>query len=186
MINDVGLFCAKLVVELITDAQLLEAKLLQMEELLSNAYYLEFYRGRNYFDMGFPESALAHFEAALKKNPEAEDLPYIYSFMGSCLKDLGKYEEAIVTLKIGLSEDEERPDLHNTLGVCYFKQENYEQAIVHFQRAVDLNPASGMDYANLGVNYSKLGKTEQAAEFLTIALTIDPELDFARDLLARL
>ena len=186
MINDVGLFSAKLVVELISDAQLLEAKLLQMEELLPNAYYLEFYRGRNYFNMGFPESALSHFEAALLKNPETEDLPYIYSFMGSCLKDLGKYEEAVLKLKIGLQEDEERPDLHNTLGVCYFKQEDYEQAIVHFQRAVELNPSSGLDYANLGVNYSKLGKTEEAVEFLTIALTIDPELDFARDVMNRL
>lgn len=186
MINDVGLFSAKLVVELISDAQLLEDKLLQMEALLPDAYYLEFYRGRNYVTMGFPESALSHFKAALAKNPEGEDLPYIYSFMGSCLKDLGKFEEAIDALTTGLAEDEERPDLHNTLGVCYFKLENYEQAIVHFQRAVDLNPASGIDYANLGVNYSKLGKVEQAAQFLTIALTIDPDLDFAKDLLARI
>ena len=186
MINDVGLFSAKLVVELISDAQLLEDKLLQMEALLPDAYYLEFYRGRNYVTMGFPESALSHFNAALAKNPEGEDLPYIYSFMGSCLKDLGKFEEAIEALKTGLNEDEERPDLHNTLGVCYFKMENYEQAIVHFQRAVDLNPASGIDYANLGVNYNKLGKIEQAAQFLTIALTIDPDLDFAKDLLARI
>ena len=186
MINDVGLFSAKLVVELISESQLLEAKLLQMEKLLPDAYYLEFYRGRNYFNMGFAESALGHFESALQKNPEVEDLPYIYSFMGSCLKDLGKYEDAIQKLEVGLLEDEERPDLHNTLGVCYFKQENYKQAIVHFQRAVDLNPSSGIDYANLGVNYSKLGKTEQAVEFLTIALTIDPELDFAKDLMARL
>jgi ribosomal protein S12 methylthiotransferase accessory factor len=186
MINDVGLFSAKLVVELMTDAQMLEEKLLQMEALLPDAYYLEFYRGRNYVSMGFPESALAHFESALKKNPEDEDLPYIYSFMGSCLKDLGKFDEAIEKLQAGLLVDEERPDLHNTLGVCYFKKENYEQAIVHFQRAVDLNPASGIDYANLGVNYSKLGKIEQAVEFLTIALTIDPDLDFAKDLLARI
>ncbi|PHR26907.1 MAG: hypothetical protein COA36_10640 [Desulfotalea sp.] len=186
MINNVGLFSAKLVVELITDAKLLEDKLQQMEGLLPEAYYIEFYRGRNYFNMGSPEAALGHFEAALLQNPEAEDLPYIYSFMGTCLKDLGKYEEAITKLTIGLNEDTERPDLHNTLGVCYFKQNNYEQAIVHFQRAVELNPASGIDYANLGVNYSKLGKTEQAAEFLTIALTLDPELDFAKDLLASL
>ena len=186
MINDVGLFSAKLVVELIEDSQLLQEKLLQMEELLPDAYYLEFYRGRNYVTMGFPETALTHFEQALQKNPEAEDLPYIYSFMGSCLKDLGKYEEAIENLQTGLHEDEERPDLHNTLGVCFFKLEDYEQAIVHFQRAVDLNPASGIDYANLGVNYNKLGKIDQAVEFLTIALTLDPELEFAKELLANI
>lgn len=185
-INDVGLFSAKLAVELLEDTEMLESKLLQMDELLPNAYYLEFYRGRNYFNMGFPESGLVHFQNALERDPEAEDLPYIYSFMGSCFKDLERYDEAISTLEKGLAEDEERPDLHNTLGVCHFKKENYERAIVHFERAVDLNPASAIDYANLGVNYSRLGKTEQAIEFLTIALTLDPELDFARNLLAEI
>ena len=51
---------------------------------------------------------------------------------------------------------------------------------------MDLNPASGIDYANLGVNYNKLGKKEEAIEFLTIALTLDPDLDFARNLLAEI
>ncbi len=186
MINDVGLFSAKLLVEQVNDTELLEKKLLQMEELLPGSYYLEFYRGRNFSEMGFPESALKHFNRALTMRPEAEDLPYIYSYMGSCLKDLGRYAEAIDVLYNGLNEDEERPDLHNTLGVCFFKMQEYEKAILHFQRAVDLNPASGIDYANLGVNYNKLGNKESAVEFLTLALTLDPSLDFARELLAEL
>ncbi|OGR19457.1 MAG: hypothetical protein A2X81_05005 [Desulfobacterales bacterium GWB2_56_26] len=184
MIKDVGLFAAKLLVERVSDSELLEEKLSQMEQLLPEAYYLEFYRGRNFSDMGFPESALHHFERTLQMQPEAEDLPYIYSYMGKCLKDVGKYNEAIDVLGKGLAEDEERPDMHNTLGVCFFKTQEYEQAIKHFRRAVDLNPASGIDYANLGVNYHKLGNNTMAAEFLTLALTLDPSLDFARDLLA--
>jgi ribosomal protein S12 methylthiotransferase accessory factor len=186
MINDVGLFAAKLLVERVDDTELLDSKLLQMESLLPEAYYLEFYRGRNFSDMGFPEAALEHFARALRMRPEAEDLPYIYSYMGSCLKELGRYDEAVEILHHGLREDEERPDLHNTLGVCYFKTRQYDQAILHFQRAVDLNPASGIDYANLGVNYNKIGNKESAVEFLTLALTLDPGLDFARDLLADL
>jgi len=186
MIHDVGLFAAKLLVERVDDTELLDRKLLQMESLLPKAYYLEFYRGRNFSDMGFPESALEHFARALRMRPEAEDLPYIYSYMGSCLKELGRYDEAVEILHLGLQEDEERPDLHNTLGVCYFKTQQYDQAILHFQRAVDLNPASGIDYANLGVNYNKIGNKESAIQFLTLALTLDPDLDFARDLLADL
>jgi ribosomal protein S12 methylthiotransferase accessory factor len=186
MINDVGLFSAKLLVERVSDTELLENKLVQMENLLPEAYYLEFYRGRNFSDMGFPESAVKHFNKALTMQPEAEDLPYIYSYMGSCLKELGRYDEAVETLHNGLKEDEERPDLHNTLGVCFFKMQQYEKAILHFRRAVDLNPASGIDYANLGVNYHKIGNIESAVEFLTLALTLDPSLDFARDLLAEL
>ncbi len=186
MLNDVGLFAAKLLVERVDDTELLDSKLLQMESLLPEAYYLEFYRGRNFSDMGFPEAALEHFARALRMRPEAEDLPYIYSYMGSCLKELGRFDEAVEILHHGLREDEERPDLHNTLGVCYFKTQQYDQAILHFQRAVDLNPASGIDYANLGVNYNKIGNKESAVEFLTLALTLDPGLDFARDLLADL
>ena len=186
MVNDVGLFAAKLLMDLTTDSELLEKKLREMEDLLPKAYYLEFYRGRNFFNIGFPESAIEHFDNALALKPEQEDLPYIYSYKGSCLKDLERVDEAIETLKCGLLEDEERPDLHNTLGVCYFKKQDYETAINHFKRAVDLNPASGIDYANLGVNYHKIHKIELAVEFLTLALTLDPSLDFARDLLAQL
>lgn len=185
-INDAGLFAAKLLMDLVSDSELLEKKFREMEELLPKAYYLEFYRGRNFFNMGFPESAIEHFDNALALKPEQEDLPYIYSYKGSCLKDLERVDEAIETLLHGLEEDEERPDLHNTLGVCYFKKQEYENAISHFKRAVDLNPASGIDYANLGVNYHKTGKNELAAEFLTLALTLDSSLDFARDLLNQL
>ncbi|MBU1564950.1 MAG: YcaO-like family protein, partial [Proteobacteria bacterium] len=129
MMNNVGLFAAKLLVDMTQDSDMLEKKLSQMEKLLPAAYYLEFYRGRNFSTMGFTESALDHFERALTLQPESEDLPYIFSYIGSCLKDLGRFEEAIKTLQKGLAADEERPDIHNTLGVCFFKTGQYEKAI---------------------------------------------------------
>ncbi len=181
MIQNSGLFAAKLLFELVQDAGLLEEKLAHMESLLPQAYYLEFYRGKNFDSMGFPESALKHFDRALALGPEAEDLPYILSYKGNCLKEMGRYEEAITVLSEGIAADDERPDMHNMLGVCYFKQQDYETAIRHFTRAVELNPASGIDYANLGVNYSRLGKKQEAQEYLTVALTLDPSLDFARN-----
>jgi len=185
-INDVGLFAAKLLLELVTDPNLLEKKLKAMERLLPQRYYLEFYRGRNFVNMGLLEDAVDHFDKALSLRPEAEDLPYIYSFKGSCLKDLDRIDEAIDVLKQGLGEDEERPDLHNSLGGCYYKKQNYADAITHFKRAVDLNPSSAIDYANLGVNYSRIGSNDLAVEFLTLALTLDPSLDFANDLLQQI
>ncbi|MBW2660362.1 MAG: YcaO-like family protein [Deltaproteobacteria bacterium] len=124
-INDAGLFAAKLVMDLVTDPELLEGKFRKMEEILSGAYYLEFYRGRNLLNMGHLEPAVKHFKNALALNPEQEDLPYIYSYLGSCLKDLGEIDEAVSIIQHGLEEDEERPDMHNTLGVCYFKKQQY-------------------------------------------------------------
>ncbi len=185
-VNDIGLFAAKLSMELISAPHLLEKKLSQMEKLLPGSYYLEFYRGRNLINMGLMADALTRFNRALELQPALEDLPYIYSYKGICLKDLGRYDEALIAVNKGLAEDEERSDLHNTAGVCYFKKKDYEQAIRHFQRAVDLNPASAIDYANLGVNYAKIEKNDLAVEFLTLALTLDSDLDFARELLGTL
>jgi ribosomal protein S12 methylthiotransferase accessory factor len=180
MIQDVGLFAAKLLVELVEESEELEEKLAAMEQLIPDAYYLAFYRGRNLYNQGLLEAALAAFDRSLSLAPEQEDLPYIYSYKGSCLKDLGEYDAAIKTLELGLAEDEARPDLYNMLGVCCYKKEDYAQAIAHFQRAVELNPASAMDYANLGVNHRKVGNRDQAVHFFTLALSLDPAIEFAR------
>ena len=77
MIQDAGLFSAKLLVELVHDPELLEEKLQTMEALLPKAYYLAFYRGRNAVERGLHDEALEHFDQALSLSPELEDLPYI-------------------------------------------------------------------------------------------------------------
>jgi ribosomal protein S12 methylthiotransferase accessory factor len=186
MIRDVGLFASKLLVERVSDPEVLDERLARLEELIPDAYYLEFYRGRNFYDSGQPETALVYFQKALKLSPEQEDLPYIYSYMGLCYKDLEKYDEALTVLLKGLTEDEERPDIHNTMGVCFFKLEEYAQAVKSFERAVELNPASAMDYANLGVNHRRLGNTDEAIHFLTLALSLDPDIEFAQQQLTEL
>lgn len=178
--RDAGLFAAKLLNELVDDPWLFEAKLQEMEDILPESYYLSFYRGISDYNAGAHEEALGAFEKALKQDPEQEDLPYIYSYQGTCLKDLQRYDEAIEVLKRGCKEDDEREDLHNLLGFCYFKKEDYQTAISYFERAVHLNPASAMDYANLGVNHSRLGHREEAIRFFTLALTLDPSIEFAR------
>ena len=186
MIKSVGLFAAKLIVELFDEPGAIERKLDAIGQLLPDAYYISFYRGRNLFDQGGFEEALTHFHIALQHSPELEDIPYIYSYLGNSLTNLGRYDEAIEALRKGCEYDDERPDLHNLLGVCYFKKQMYSEAIPCFERAVALNPTSAMDYANLGVNYAKIGKNDEAIQFFTLALTLDPSLDFAREYLDKL
>lgn len=186
MIKNSGLFAAKLAVERIEHPMLLEEKLAHFEKLLPDAYYIEFYRGRNLYNLGLAEEALPHFDRALALNPEEEDLPYIYSYKGHSLQAVDQYDEAIATLEKGLQYDDQRPDLYNMLGVCCFKKADYAKAIEHFEMAVHLNPSSAMDYANLGVNHNRLGNKDKAVHFFTIALTLDPELDFVKDQLAQL
>ncbi len=182
-LHDAGLFAARLALELIDDSARRAAILEKMELLLPESYYLPFYRGRELYNAGNFIEAYAYLDRAASADALPEDLPFIYSYMGLCLRDMEQYDEAITILQKGLEYDEERPDIYNTLGVCCFKKGEYAQAITHFKRAVELDPASAMDYANIGVNYLRLGKKSEAREFLTLAITLDESLDFARQLL---
>ena len=186
--GDAVLFAAKLATQLLPEEQLVE-KLQKMQQEEPNAYYLEFYLGEHLYEQGRVDEALIHLEHALTLEPKDEDLPYIYSYAGSCLRDLGQYQTAVAMLKKGLGYDEERPDIHNILGVCFFKLDQFEEAAGHFQRAVELNPVSAIDYANLALNQEKIGQVDAAISNYQVALSQDSEIEFAAqglaDLLAR-
>jgi len=186
MINNVGLFAAKLVTERISDPDAQLQQLLKMQQELPDAYYLEYYLGKNMQAQGELPAAVAHLKRALTLNPEEEDIPYIYSHLGDCLKDMGEYEDAIAALSEGAGYDAERPDIHNLLGFCHFKLADYKTAIHHFNRTVELNPASAIDYANLGVNYRKLNKSDEAIKYFQLALSLDPSIEFAHAHLSEL
>ncbi len=183
--GDAPLFAAKLAAELLEPAAL-EDKLSAMQQDLPDAYYLEFYRGRNFYDQGIVEQAHVCFQRALTLEPNHEDKPYLYSYIGSCLRDLERFEEAVPVLEIGLELDEDRPDIHNILGVCHFKADRFDRAVHHFQRAVDLNPVSAIDYANLAINLQRLGRRDEAIHNYQVALGQDSAISFAAENLAEL
>ena len=180
-----AMFAAKLASQLLQDQDLTD-KLIAMEQVLPTAYYLKFYRGRDAYDNGDLIQALENFDQALELSPNEEDIPYIYSYKGSCLRDMGLYKEAIETLTQGLAADEERPDMHNIIGVCYYKCDQYNKAVHHFRRAVELNPVSAIDYANLALNLEKTGQREEAIEQYQVALGQDSTIEFAMQRLEKL
>ncbi len=179
------LFAAKLAAELL-EGEALDAKLAAMQHLLPTAYALPFYRGRHLYENGLAEAALECFREALRLSPNEEDLPYLYSYSGCCLRDLGQFNEAIEVLHRGLAGDEERPDIYNTMGVCHFKLDQHQEAVHCFARAVELNPASAIDFANLALNLERLGQAEQAIANYEIALSQDPCIGFAAERLTAL
>jgi len=183
--GDAGLFAAKIAMDLLDDDAFAE-KLAVMERLLPENAYLPFYRGQRAMNAGDLERAVGHFTQALEAGAADEQIATICSYAGNCLNGMGRYREAVDLFRRGLAADEERPDIHNGLGVAWYKLADYAQAIGHFGRAVELNPASAIDYANLGVNHARLGQREAAKNFLRLALTLDPGLDFARRELAAL
>ena len=147
---------------------------------------VHFFQGVTLEHLGRPEEALEHFRQALALNPPEHELASIFVHLGSCLKDLAEYPQAMEALTRARELNPGLKEAHHLLGFCFFKTENFLDAVHCFERAIELDPGSGIDYANLGINLSRLGHTKEAAYVLRQALDLDPSLDFARQALEKL
>jgi ribosomal protein S12 methylthiotransferase accessory factor len=179
------MFSAKMVAES-SDPGWAFNELMRMDRLLSDQYFIKFFLGLTSISMNNPLGALTYFEEALKLGPTEEDIPSIYSYMGVCLKDLERYNEALEVLEKGRYHDNERTDIHNLMGFCYFKLKEHQKAIDCFRQVLRLNPASAIDYANIASNYRDMGDIEKAVSYYQLAIELDPTIDFARENLIRL
>ncbi len=183
--TSVGMFAAKLITEKNPPDQALK-RLQEIDELLSDKYYLKFYMGNTLLSLEQPDRALPLLQRARELDPPKQDIPSICSYLGIAHKDLGHYDEALEVLEEGAAHDSERTDIYNLMGFCHFKLKQHEKAIENFAKVLDLNPGSAIDYANIGSNYREMGETDKAIYFYEVALSIDPSIDFARQSLERL
>jgi ribosomal protein S12 methylthiotransferase accessory factor len=132
------------------------------------------------------EPALEKLQEALALGPGKEDLGRVLFFIGNCLQELGRFDEAIARLRHAVEVDPQDKANHNLLGYCYYKTRRHERAVACFRKAIEIDPGSAMDYANLGSNLRDLGRIEEALAMYRKALMLDPTIDFARDNLAKL
>jgi ribosomal protein S12 methylthiotransferase accessory factor len=183
--TSLGLFSAKLIAESGNPLWAI-AELEKMNRLLPGKYYIQFFMGTCHLALEEPAKALPFFEKALALDPKEQDVPSIYSYLGLCLKDLGKYREALAAVHKAEALDRERTDVYNLMGYCYYKLKEHEKAIDCFKRVLELNPASAIDYANIGSNYRDMGDREKAVDYYRLALELDPTIDFAQENLQKL
>ncbi len=132
------------------------------------------------------DAGLCAFRSAAESGPAREDIGRIQFYIGHCLKELGRYEEAIIPLQKAAKFDAEEIGIFNLLGFCLFKTARYAEAVECFQRAIELDPRSGIDYANLATNLRELGRVDEAIANYRRALSLDPSIGFARDNLQKL
>jgi len=183
--TSVGMFSCKLIVEKNSPEKAID-QLAAIDKTLPNTYYIKFYLGTCHLALENTETAYRLFSQALELNPDKQDIPSIYSYMGVCLKDMGDYTGALDVLKKGEAYDQERTDIYNLMGFCYFMQKKHEKAINAFKKVIALNPSSAIDYANIASNYRDMGDTDNAIAYYQIALSIDSSIDFARTNLDKL
>ena len=162
------------------------AELNKIDKILPGKYYVKFYLGSCHIALDNPKLALEHFEEALNMEPNEQDVPSIYSYMGVALKDMGEYRKALDVLEKGEQLDQERTDIYNLMGFCHFMLKEHEAAIENFKQVIHLDPSSAIDYANIASNYRDMGQTSKAIRYYEMALTLDASIEFARENLAKL
>ena len=183
--TSVTMFSAKMIAENNPPAEAIQ-KLVAIDKALPGKYYVNFYLGSCHLDNQDPETALTYLEKALTFDPNHQDVPSIDSYTGVCLKDMGRYHEAIEVLSKASKLDEERTDVHNLMGFCHFMLKEHQEAINSFKNVLRLDPTSAIDYANIASNYRDMGKTEAAIRYYEMALELDESIEFARNNLAKL
>jgi tetratricopeptide (TPR) repeat protein len=86
-----------------------------------------------------------------------------------------QFDEALLTVKQGLTIDPESKDLYNGLGTIYYHQNQYQEAIAAYQRYVDLAPADPNALDSLGTCLQTLGRYDEAIAAFQRALTVNAE-----------
>ncbi len=142
---------------------------------------VRFHQGVCDLGEGLVEPALEKFREALDLGPAPEDLSRVRFYIGNCLKEMGRYSEAIPELEQAVEADPSDYMNYNLLGFCFYQVKEHEKAIEVFHKAVEINPGSAIDYASIGSNLRELGRFEDAIAMYQMALSLDPALTFARD-----
>jgi ribosomal protein S12 methylthiotransferase accessory factor len=161
----------------------------QMKRLLSlfgARYDLTFFLAHSLELQGEPADALELFEQALKQHPHPREIASIHVHIASCLKDLGRFHQALEALGVAEQYNTELKEIYNLRGFCHYQLKQHQDAIAAFERAIAIDPGSAIDYANIGSNLRELGLKQEAIRLYRMALELDPDIGFARENIAKL
>ena len=146
-----------------------------------NAHYLPFFHGVLSMRRGDLDAAGGFFTAAEPLQPESDAKGLCAFYAGYCLTQQDRWEEALPALTRAVTLCPEMKEYWNLRGVARFKTGQYAPAARDFERALRLDKGSVMDIANLGLCHERLGHKEQARQYLRTAISLDPDLEFARN-----
>jgi Flp pilus assembly protein TadD len=98
-----------------------------------------------------------------------------YFFRGTCLDELGRWDEAEADLLDALRVAPDEPQVLNHLGYTWVDRgEHLDQAFEMIERAAELEPDSGYIIDSLGWAHYRLGNYNDAVNYLERAAALNP------------
>ena len=126
-----------------------------------------------YRDLGLFEHALT----ALDEIPESDQTRFaVHALRGDILKNLERYDEALLSLKSALEEKPEDVPLLLSMAWCYKRTRQLAKAIESTEQAYRCSPSNPLILYNLGCYWALAGNKTQALSWLGRALRMDKSL----------
>jgi tetratricopeptide (TPR) repeat protein len=133
---------------------------------------------------GDQADATRRYEEILKLDPSAavaaNNLAWIYSEIGHNL------DRALALAQSAVEYLPEEAAVHDTLGWVYYRKGLHRLALTPFQQSVDREPGNAIYLYHLALAQHGSGDNDAARRTLTTVLTLQPDLEDARQLLASL
>ncbi len=144
-------------------------------ELLNRAVAMEPENDRLYHALALAHMSLNEYEAAHRNINIAIGFnnkkdTYYYE-QGALLERLGRYDQAIASMKQTLEINPHHSNAHNFIGYIYATQGvDLDKALGHLEQALTIQPRNGYFLDSLGWIYHKKGEPEQALEHIKRAM----------------
>src|SRR5438552_7380095 len=132
----------------------------------------QYSRGWALAQQGKLTEAMAHYQTALRLNP---DYAEAHNAVGALLADQGKLAEASEHYQTALRLKPDHAEAHGNVGSALARQGKLAEAVEHYQPALRFKPGYADAHNNWGNALTREGKLAEAFEHLQQALRINPD-----------
>lgn len=108
----------------------------------------------------------------IKKFPKH---PFPWKILGIVLKQLGKINEALVTIQKSAQLAPQDFECHNNLGITFVELGRFDQAEKSLKQVIKLKPDHVFAHNRLGTTLQALGKFDEAKESFNQAIKLKPD-----------
>ena len=127
---------------------------------------LEFYQTKQYVEAE---------KLSLLLTQEFPKHPFAWKALSTILKQIGRFNEALVACQKSLELNQQDAEVHYNMGVIKFELGRLNEAEASYRKAIALNPDFEVVYNNLGNILIELGKLNEAETSFKKAIELKPD-----------
>lgn len=135
----------------------------------ATAFWPTFMIAENHCTLGEWNQCAGYARKAVEMHPNNGRA---YATLGHALLQLGRTDEAIQWMELGISRDPAHEKLHNNLGAAYLIKGQPATAVRHFQNALYWNEEDPLIYRNLAAALSAQGQWDRAKLYAEETLAV--------------